>query len=58
MDKDSENDRSRDGRKERDQEKKVEEEEEEKTQEQLEEEELMKKVMGFTQFDSTKVGFL
>ena len=33
----------------------VEEEEEEKTQEQLEEEELMKKVMGFTHFDSTKV---
>ena len=27
----------------------------EKTQEMLEEEELMKRIMGFTQFDSTKV---
>ena len=27
----------------------------EKTPEMLEEEELMKKIMGFTQFDSTKV---
>ena len=29
--------------------------EEEKTQEQLEEEEFMRKVMGFSHFDSTKV---
>lgn len=49
--------RDRNGDKEgkRNKEKKVEEEEEEKTQEQIEEEELMKKVMGFTHFDSTKV---
>lgn len=45
----------RDGRRDRNKDKKVEEEEEEKTQEQIEEEELMKKVMGFTHFDSTKV---
>ena len=30
-------------------------EEEEKTLEQLEEEQLMKKIMGFTHFDTTKV---
>ena len=57
MDRDGENDKGRDGKRERDRERKGEEEEEEKTQEQLEEEELMKKMMGFTQFDSTKVGF-
>ena len=56
MDRDGENDRGRNGKRGRDREKKGEEEEEEKTQEQLEEEELMKKMMGFTQFDSTKVG--
>ena len=40
----------------RDRNKKAEvEEEEEKSQEQLEEEELMKKMMGFTHFDTTKV---
>ena len=32
------------------------EEEEEKTQEQLEEEEMMRKIMGFTRFNTTKVG--
>lgn len=54
-DRDSEKERDREGKSEREQ--KVEEEDEEKTQEQLEEEELMRKVMGFTQFDTTKVRF-
>lgn len=48
-------DRNGDREGKRNKEKKVEEEEEEKTQEQIEEEELMKKMMGFTHFDSTKV---
>ena len=41
------------GKKEEEEEK---EEDEEKTQEQLEEEEMMRKVMGFTHFNTTKVG--
>lgn len=51
-------DRNGDREGKRNKEKKVEEEEEEKTQEQIEEEELMKKMMGFTHFDSTKVNII